>query len=71
MQTPPLAITGMACRLPGGITTPDALWTALLSGLDAIGPVPPDRWDAASFHDPISPRGGGHSKCSGRVPRPN
>ena len=59
MQTPPLAITGMACRLPGGITTPDALWTALLSGLDAIGPVPPDRWDAASFHDPISPRGGG------------
>ncbi|MFC5183705.1 type I polyketide synthase [Actinomadura harenae] len=40
----PVAIVGMACRLPGGISTPERFWTALTDGLDAITDIPPDRW---------------------------
>ena len=42
----PIAIVGMGCRLPGGITTPDQLWELLVDGGDAITPFPTDRgWD--------------------------
>ncbi|MEW2395136.1 SDR family NAD(P)-dependent oxidoreductase [Streptomyces sp. NPDC046862] len=44
--TEPIAIIGMACRLPGGITGPEDLWQAVRDGADAIGPPPADRgWD--------------------------
>jgi natural product biosynthesis luciferase-like monooxygenase protein len=39
----PIAIVGAACRLPGGISSPDAFWQALVTGVDAIGAAPPDR----------------------------
>ena len=42
----PIAVVGLGCRLPGGIDSPARLWAAFLSGVDAIGPVPADRWDA-------------------------
>lgn len=45
----PIAITGMALRLPGGVTTPDRFWKALAEGEDLIGTVPADRWDAESL----------------------
>ncbi len=42
----PLAITGMSCRLPGGVQQPEELWELLAMGGDAISAVPPDRgWD--------------------------
>ncbi|MEZ0372572.1 MAG: polyketide synthase, partial [Candidatus Sericytochromatia bacterium] len=39
----PIAVVGMACRLPGA---PDlqAYWQLLLEGRDAVGPAPADRW---------------------------
>lgn len=48
----PIAVIGMACRLPGGIDSPELLWEALLRGDDLVTEVPPDRWDADEYYDP-------------------
>ncbi|CAN5443502.1 type I polyketide synthase [soil metagenome] len=42
----------MACRLPGGIDSPQQLWDALLQGNDLVTEVPSDRWDADDYYDP-------------------
>ena len=39
----PVAVIGMACRLPGGIESPDQLWEALLRGDDLVTEIPADR----------------------------
>lgn len=48
----PIAIIGMACRLPGGADSPDAFWSLLKEGRDAITEVPPDRWPVDRLYDP-------------------
>ena len=50
----PIAVVGMACRLPGGIDSPHKLWEALLRGDDMVTEVPADRWDADELYDPES-----------------
>ncbi len=57
-----VAVIGMACRLPGGIDSPQLLWEALLRGDDLITEVPPDRWDADEYYDP-EPGVPGRSVC--------
>ncbi len=47
-----IAIIGMACRFPGGCTSPEALWQMLTEGRDAIVPIPATRWDEGAFYDP-------------------
>jgi polyketide synthase 5 len=42
----------MACRLPGGIDSPEQLWEALIRGDDFVTEIPPDRWDAEEYYDP-------------------
>ncbi|MFH8368353.1 beta-ketoacyl synthase N-terminal-like domain-containing protein [Streptomyces sp. NPDC018031] len=54
----PIAVIGMACRLPGA-ADPDAFWRLLVEGRDAITEVPADRWDAAARYDPEPARPGG------------
>ncbi|WP_193047455.1 sulfolipid-1 biosynthesis phthioceranic/hydroxyphthioceranic acid synthase [Mycolicibacterium baixiangningiae] len=48
----PIAVIGMACRLPGGIDSPERLWEALLRGDDFVTEVPLERWDAEEYYDP-------------------
>lgn len=47
----PIAVVGMACRLPGGIDSPLKLWEALLRGDDLVTEIPADRWDADEIFD--------------------
>lgn len=47
----PVAVTGMACRFPGGSTTPEKFWDLLKNGNEGLRDVPPDRWDSKEFSE--------------------
>ena len=58
----PVAVIGMACRLPGGIDSPEQLWEALIQGEDLVTEIPADRWDVDDHYDP-EPGVPGRSPC--------
>src|SRR5687767_6629896 len=48
-QHEPIAIVGVGLRMPGGSVTMDAFAEYLDAGGSAIGPMPPERWNAGQF----------------------
>ena len=54
-QKEPIAVIGIGCRFPGGVSTPDTYWELLCNGVDAIMEVPASRWDIDAYYRPAPP----------------
>ncbi|MFF1614047.1 SDR family NAD(P)-dependent oxidoreductase [Amycolatopsis sp. NPDC058278] len=64
----PIVLVGMACRLPGGVTSPEDLWELVISGTDALAGFPPDRgWDLAALAGDDPARGASSAQEGGFV----
>ncbi|MFG2312775.1 type I polyketide synthase [Streptomyces sp. NPDC048566] len=49
----PIAVVAMACRYPGGVSTPEDLWEVIREGRDVVGTFPTDRgWRDVYDPDP-------------------
>ncbi len=55
----PIAIVGIGCRYPGGVSSAGALWRMLATGGDGIVEFPEDRsWDVGGIYDPDPDKAG-------------
>src|ERR1043166_2831865 len=46
-----IAIIGVGCRFPGGVSSKESLWKLLVEGREGIVEVPPDRWNVERYYD--------------------
>ncbi|KAI6355122.1 hypothetical protein MCOR25_008327 [Pyricularia grisea] len=47
----PIAVVGLACRLPDDVSCPEELWQVILEQRDTLS-EPGDRWNTDGFHHP-------------------
>ncbi|MGY3056358.1 acyl transferase domain-containing protein/short-subunit dehydrogenase/acyl carrier protein [Streptomyces sp. TE3672] len=51
-QQQPIAIVGMSCRYPGGVTSPEDLWQLVSTGTDGVSGFPDDRgWNLGGLYE--------------------
>ncbi|MFZ1756567.1 MAG: MupA/Atu3671 family FMN-dependent luciferase-like monooxygenase [Caldilineaceae bacterium] len=46
-----IAVVGVGCRFPGQVNNLDDYWSLLRNGIDAVSPIPPDRWSMDEISD--------------------
>ena len=46
----PIALVGMSCRLPGAKNLQE-YWRLITEGIEAVGEIPANRWNADEFYD--------------------
>ncbi|MFI9378773.1 type I polyketide synthase [Streptomyces parvulus] len=64
-RTEPVAVVAMACRYPGGVSSPEDLWDVVRDGLDVVGDFPADRgWRDVYDPDPDAV-GGSYTRQGG------
>ena len=51
MQKERIAIIGVGCRFPGGVSSKESLWKLLVEGREGVVEVPPDRWNVERYYD--------------------
>ncbi|MEU8385484.1 SDR family NAD(P)-dependent oxidoreductase, partial [Streptosporangium sp. NPDC048865] len=62
----PIVIVGMACRYPGGVTSPEDLWRLVSEGGDAISPFPTTRgWNRGSLEGSTESRAVNYVEAGG------
>ncbi len=49
----PVAVVGVACRLPGGSDSPESYWQMLCDGENSAQPIPESRWNIDKFYNPV------------------
>ena len=64
----PIAVIGLGCRLPGA-DDPVAFWRLLRDGVDAVGPVPDNRFDLDGLHGASTPDAPDAEMSGKSVPR--
>ena len=59
----PIAICGLAMRLPGGIRDAETYWDFLVNGRDAKGPIPTSRYNPEGFDSRLGTKGAIQAQC--------
>ncbi|MFI9504540.1 type I polyketide synthase [Nocardia sp. NPDC052566] len=64
----PIAIVAMACRFPGGVTSPEELWDLVAAGRDAVSDYPDDRgWQVDLFDPEADEPSSSYTKAGGFI----